>query len=139
MMLLQLWADVPGLGEVELIASTPLAEAVELLNNRTPAFPGNTAFAFGGAVLAPFANRIRGRLEVEEIETWIGERIVRLPANGGSRQSGDERYAIHGLILDTPADSLSIAGDQASGVALLDQSSAWPSSLEFNIDWRLTP
>jgi aldose 1-epimerase len=138
MMLLQLWAEIPGLGEIELIASPPMAEAADRLNDRTSTFPGNTAFAFGGAVLAPFANRVRGRLNGDEIETLVGDTNVRLQANGGSGRPGDERYAIHGLILDEPVSALKIGPDQAFGAAFLGQDGHWPSELEIAIDWRLT-
>lgn len=134
MMLLQAVADLPGRGEVDLIASPALHEAARRLTGDPF---GNEAFAFGGAVLAPFANRIRGREGDGVIETSIGGKAVRLPANWGGKASDAERYAMHGLILDRAADVLTFGPDHASGRLSPDDAGPWPGRLEYAIEWRL--
>src|SRR6201746_1462778 len=107
-MTLQLRARLAGRGEVDLIASPPLAGALARFARSPGPFPGNESFAFGGAVLIPFANRIRGRLssDGQTITTRILDREVTLPANFGGRRPGAERVAMHGLILDSPVGAI---------------------------------
>jgi aldose 1-epimerase len=138
-MLLQLWAELPGLGEVELIASPPLEEAARRLNDQSGPFPGNASYGFGGAILAPYANRIRGRQVNDVIETQVGDLMVRLPANCSGKAPGAERYAMHGLILDTPAPALRLKADEVFGIAHMEAGGAWPSDLDIEIEWRLSP
>src|SRR5438045_1904923 len=82
MKVLQARAFLPGVGEIDLLHDAP----------------------FGGALLVPFANRIRGRLSSDgtAIDTSVLGRRVRLPANWSGREAGAERCAMHGLMLDTP-------------------------------------
>ncbi len=135
MMLLQLWAHLPGFGEVALIAAQSLDEAAHILNRQDGPFPGNAAYSFGGAVLAPFANRIRGSLTGGRINVAIGEGHARLEPNG---DAGAEPFAIHGLILDTASTDVVTGPDAAEGVVRLGDDDAWPSVLEVHIAWRLT-
>lgn len=100
---LQVRARVPGLGEVDVIASPPLEEArVRFAAASREPFPGNESYLFGGAILIPYANRIRGRLSPDRrtIAARIPGGEVTLPANAGGRRPGAEQYAMHGLILD---------------------------------------
>src|SRR5689334_13753224 len=62
--------------EHELLATPPLDEAIAALDGGREDFAGNRAFSFGGAILAPYANRIRGRQlpATREIEAEIGGR-----------------------------------------------------------------
>jgi len=101
MMTLQLRAHLPGRGATDLIAAPSLERAREILDDEAGEFPGNPSYFFGGAVLLPFANRIRGTLapDGKTIETSILGKTVRLPANAGGRKPGAERYAMHGLLL----------------------------------------
>jgi aldose 1-epimerase len=144
MMLLQAKAAFPGLGAVDILAAPAPAEARERLDGRGPDAMGNVAFAFGGAVLAPFANRIRGRPGPDEssIVTEVAGIEVRLPANGGGRPTGAERYAIHGLILDSAAEAPRVRqGDGwAEAEARLragDFGGRWPGEAELAIRWTL--
>jgi len=68
-----------------------------------PTFPGNASFGEGGAILIPFANRIRGERTPDglEIATTVLDRHVLLPANWGGRRPGAQRYAMHGLFTGT--------------------------------------
>ncbi|NML16171.1 aldose 1-epimerase [Azohydromonas caseinilytica] len=107
MMVWQLWAELPGLGEVALLHAPPLAEAGTVLQAGPPDRTGNNSFKVGGAFLLPFANRIRGAFSAADraLDTDIAGRRLRLFANGGGTRPGAEQYAIHGLILDRAVDS----------------------------------
>ena len=142
MMLLQATASIPHLGEVGVLAAPPLAAAAERLDGGPDDFAGNAAFAFGGAILAPFANRIRGRFDPGKrtIETTILGRTVALPANWGGKAAGAEAYAMHGLILDRAVGQLEIAPDGASARGLIfagDFGRGWPGDITLAITWRL--
>jgi len=108
MMTLQLRAHLPGLGDRDLLAAPPLAEALARLAGETGPFAGNASFFFGGAFLIPYANRIRGALSADgqTIDAEILGRTVRLPANWGGRRPGAERYAMHGLVLASRMDEI---------------------------------
>lgn len=135
MMLLQLWADLPGRGEVPLIETPDLDEAAARLNDPSGAFPGNVAYAFGGAVLAPFANRVCGRLEDGCLEVETGNGPARLAPNG---DAGTVPFAIHGLILNTPSTEVRSQPGAVEGVVELGDDGAWPSVIRLHIAWRLS-
>jgi aldose 1-epimerase len=103
MMTLQVRARLPRLGEVDLLTAPPLEKAGELFGADQGGFPGNASYLIGGAILLPYANRIRGRLSADgrTITARILDREVTLPANAGGRRAGAERYSMHGLILDS--------------------------------------
>jgi aldose 1-epimerase len=106
---LQVTAHLPTHGEFELLTSPPLDEARRLLEGGFGGFLGNASYLIGGAVLLPFANRIRGELSSDRktVRTRIGDRSVDLPANWGGRRPGAEQYAMHGLILASRMDEMS--------------------------------
>jgi galactose mutarotase-like enzyme len=85
-----------------------LDETHQILNSGDDDLTGNKLFSFGGAILLPYANRIRGTLSSDKksIETKILGKTVRLPANGGGKEVGAEQYAIHGLILNSPVSQV---------------------------------
>jgi aldose 1-epimerase len=99
MNLLSVKAFVPGKGAVDVIASPSLQETKQLLDGDNPF--GNKAFTIGGAILVPYANRIRGKLSADgqTIETTIGSKKVQLPANWQGKNPGAEKHSMHGLIL----------------------------------------
>jgi aldose 1-epimerase len=101
MNLLQIKAYLPGKGEVELLASPSVEEAKKLLDGDDEF--GNKSFYIGGAVLLPYANRIRGKLSADKewIETNIAGKKVSLPANWIGKKEGAERNSMHGLILSS--------------------------------------
>ena len=80
-------------------------------------FPGNASYLIGGAILLPYANRIRGTLSADgrTVTTRILGREVRLPANAGGRRPGAERYSMHGLILDSRVDEIERRDHGGSG------------------------
>jgi len=118
MNLFQIRAFVPRLGEIDVLRSPSLQEAADQFNDDD--FMGVHSFRFGGAILLPFANRIRGQLLAEgsAIETKILDEHVRLPADWHGRRPGAEKCAIHGLILASKFDIANISDDYV--VATLD-------------------
>ncbi|HUA85062.1 MAG TPA: aldose 1-epimerase [Bryobacteraceae bacterium] len=143
MNIFQIRANLPGKGVVDLLTSPPIEQAkTDLASDNF----GNASFSFGGAILAPFANRIRGKLIGDDIETNINGKTMHLPANWKGKKPGAERHAMHGLILASPMDitELSSNRDQAVATAELDAgdfTGHWPSktnltiSATLNRDW----
>ncbi|HEX3131622.1 MAG TPA: aldose 1-epimerase [Thermoanaerobaculia bacterium] len=109
MMTLQVTAHLPKQGEFDLLTSPPLEEARRILEDDSSGFIGNGSYLIGGAILVPFANRIRGEMAPDRrtIRADVGGRSVRLPANAGGRRPGAEQYAMHGLILASRMDEVS--------------------------------
>jgi len=99
MAVLQITAFLPGKGEIDLLNSPPLPEAAKLLNNEDDEF-GNEVFKIGGAILLPFANRIRGKLSPDgkSITAEVAGKTVTLPANWSGSHPGAEKHSIHGLM-----------------------------------------
>lgn len=85
---------------------------------------------FAGAILLPFANRIRGRLEPDgrTLDANVLHRRVRLPANWSWKQPGAEKCAIHGLMFDATIRVAECGPDYVVGVLDAgDFSDHWPS------------
>src|SRR3954453_12331785 len=147
MMTLQVRARLPELGAVDLIASPPLAEAkARFERSAGQPFPGNESYFFGGAVLIPYANRIRGKLSADgrTITTRILDREVTLPANSGGRRPGAEQYAMHGLVLDSQVGSLERRTSEGEDVLrgtlqAGDFGWGWPSRTELTFENLLRP
>ena len=99
MAVLQIRAFLPGKGEIDLLNAPPLPDAAKLLNKEDDEF-GNEVFKIGGAILLPFANRIRGTLSPDgkTITATVAGRTVTLPANWSGNNPGAEKHAIHGLM-----------------------------------------
>jgi aldose 1-epimerase len=119
MNLLQITANIPGKGVIDVLATPPLDQVAKALSNDKF---GNMSFStFGGAFLVPYANRIRGTLsqDGQSITTeWHGKKLV-LPANWGGKNPGAERHSIHGLILTRKADELEVSKDGSSVTATI--------------------
>jgi aldose 1-epimerase len=115
MNLFQIEARIPGRGIVPLIASPDLEEASRQLNNGPDDAHGVRSFAFGGAFIAPYPNRIRGKLTDDGkniVTSWHGK-TIKLPAVWkGKANPNAELHAIHGLILDRKADELKLSSFQ---------------------------
>jgi aldose 1-epimerase len=111
MNLLQITANVPGKGRVEVLASPNLEEAAHILDNEPRSSGGVLSFSFGGAFLVPYANRIRGMLtsdQTELVTNWKGKKITLPAVWKGKTNPNPELHAIHGLILNQKPDSVSI-------------------------------
>jgi galactose mutarotase-like enzyme len=139
MMLLQARLRLPDGREVDALAAPPPAEAARELDGGPDDFNGNKAFSFGGAILAPFANRIRGRpVEPRQIEAIVDGRRVRLPRNWGGKAPGAEQYAMHGLILDACIDVEASSPAVVRGrLAAGDFGGRWPGRAELAFEWLL--
>lgn len=99
----QITANVPGKGEIPILASPTLEEAASKLNGGPDDQYGNQSFLIGGgAFLVPYPNRIIGPLSPDgkTITTkWHGKTIV-LPANWhNSADPTRDKHAMHGLIM----------------------------------------
>jgi aldose 1-epimerase len=114
-------AYVPGKGVTDVLVTVPLNEAAQLLNGGPDDPYGNGSYKYGGAILVPFANRIRGKLSPDgkTIETTILGKTVHLNANSHGKKNGAELHAMHGLILDRAMDKVDLQSgdDQASVTA----------------------
>jgi galactose mutarotase-like enzyme len=144
LMLLQARARLADGREVDVLAAPDAAGAARAMDGGPADIGGNASFAFGAAVLAPYANRIRGAMSPDgrRIAARIAGREVLLPANGGGKAPGAERYAIHGLILAASVAPIEIE-HHAGVVSATGQIHAgdfgvgWPSSTLLELRWEL--
>jgi galactose mutarotase-like enzyme len=119
----QITANVPGKGEIPIMASPTLEEAASKLNGGPDDQYGNASFSFGGAFLVPYPNRILGPVSADgkTVTTkWHGKTIT-LPANWhSSADPTKDLHAMHGLILASQGQDVqtqSIAdGESLTGV-----------------------
>jgi aldose 1-epimerase len=115
--LLQITANLPGKGTTNVLFAPPLSEVQTKLSGSDPADKnGNGSFAYGGAFLVPYPNRIRGKLSDDKqsiITSWHGKPLT-LPANFSGKKPGAELHSIHGLILTSKTDDVKVA-DSADG------------------------
>ena len=106
--LFQVTANLPGKGEISLLASPGIEEAASKLNGGPGDAYGVASFSFGGAFLVPYPNRILGKptQDGKGITTsWQGHSLT-LPADFGGKLPGAQKTAIHGLILASKVDSV---------------------------------
>jgi len=136
MNLLQITANLPGKGKINILATPPLDQVAQALTD--DAF-GNMSFSnFGGAFLVPYANRIRGTLSPDGrtlTAYWHGKKLT-LPANWSGKNPGAERHSIHGLILTRKTDILQISPDGTSVTATIHAGNFdghWLSSTDLTI------
>ena len=99
MAVLQIKAYLPGKGEIDVLNAPPLPQAEQLLDKDDDPF-GNQVFKIGGAILLPYANRIRGTLSPDgkSITANVAGQTVTLPANWSGNVPGAEKHSIHGLM-----------------------------------------
>jgi hypothetical protein len=142
MEILQITANFPGKGNIDVLASPDLAGAKKMLDEDDDDF-GNLGYRLGAAFLAPYPNRIRGKLSADTktlTTEWEGHTIT-LPANNG-RQPGGDIHAMHGLILKAKTDDVSVTkfkgGEEVSGIIHAgDFGGHWLSKTQFVITIRL--
>jgi len=132
MMVLQIVAQIPELGETNVLEAPSLDRTRQILSDGEDDYMGNKSFAFGGAILLPYANRIRGypSPDRKSIETKILGTMVRLPANGGGKAIGAEQFAIHGLILKSD-----VTGVSKTSTVQEDRVTAYLSAGNFGGHW----
>jgi galactose mutarotase-like enzyme len=109
MELIQVTANFPGKGSMNVLASPDLAAAKEMLDVKDDA-NGDLGYRLGAAFLVPYPNRIRGKLSADGktlTTSWEGHTIT-LPANNIGKNPGAERHAMHGLILKAKAEDVQV-------------------------------
>lgn len=138
-MLLQAMLALPSGEHVELLHAPSPAEAAAALDGGPDDFAGNKAFSFGGALLLPYANRIRGRaIEPRRLATQVNGRDVELPRNWGGRAPGAETYAMHGLILEQAIAFVQPAPNIIEGRwTAADFGGRWPGQADIGFRWGL--
>jgi galactose mutarotase-like enzyme len=143
MEIIQITANFPGKGNVDVLMPKTLAEAKQILDVNDDEF-GNLGYRLGAAFLAPYPNRIRGKLSADTktlTTEWEGHAIT-LPANNG-RQAGGDIHAMHGLILKRKTDEVKVSkvpgGEQVVGVIHAgDFGGHWLSKTDLVITVTLT-
>jgi aldose 1-epimerase len=124
--------DVPSFVDATFLPSLGLRldQARARIHDREPVDLLHDSLSFGGAILLPFANRIRGRLEPDgrTLDANVLHRRVRLPANWSGKEPGAEKCAIHGLMFDAPVRIAERGPDYVVGVLDAgDFAGHWPS------------
>jgi len=121
MELLQITANFPGRGNVDVLASPDFAASKKMLDEHDTAV-GDLGYRLGSAFLVPYPNRIRGKLSADGktlTTEWHGQTLT-LPANNIGSKPGAERHAMHGLILkahtDDVAEKTIPGGKEVTGV-----------------------
>lgn len=145
MNLFQITANIPGKGEINVLASPSLEVAAQKLNGGPDDLNGNASFSFGGAFLVPYPNRIRGKLSADgkTITTeWNGKQIT-LPANWAGKKPGAEKHAMHGLILASKTQDVHVEntsdGQTVTGVIHAGNFGGyWPSQTDLKFTISLT-
>lgn len=139
-MLLNAQLRLPSGRIADGVVGPDAASAAASLDGGPDDFAGNKSFAVGGAILAPYANRVRGRAlaQSREIEAAVDGQFVRLPRNWGGRAPGAAQYAMHGLILNAPVAWTQPSEDRVTGrLAAGDFGGRWLSRAELEFEWRL--
>ncbi|HLI64279.1 MAG TPA: aldose 1-epimerase [Terriglobales bacterium] len=144
MAVLQIKAYLPGKGEIDLLNAPPPPEAKQLLDKEDDGF-GNAVFKIGGAILLPFANRIRGALapDGKTITATVAGKTVTLPANWSGREPGAEKCAIHGLMRRARFENVITRNGAAdSSVDAVyharDFDGHWPSDTDVEVETTLS-
>ncbi len=143
MAVLQIRAYIPGKGEIDLLNSPSLPEAEQLLDKGDDEF-GNQVFKIGGAILLPFANRIRGKVSPDgkTITARIAGKFVTLPANWSGEKPGAEKHSIHGLMRRSEFDDVAVRNRDQDSTVTADLRAGnfddhWPSDTDVKVETTL--
>jgi aldose 1-epimerase len=144
MEILQITANFPGKGNVNVLASPDLAGAKKMLDVDDDDF-GNLGYRLGAAFLVPYPNRIRGKLSADGkmlTTEWRGHTLT-LPANNIGKLPTAERHAMHGLILKAKTEDIKVqngtSGGEVTGVIHAgDFGGHWLSKTDLTVNIRLT-
>jgi galactose mutarotase-like enzyme len=144
MEVLQITANFPGKGNIDVLASPDLATSKKMLDEQDTA-NGDLGYRLGAALLVPYPNRIRGKVSADGktlTTEWNGKTIT-LPANNIGKEPTAERHAMHGLILKAKTEEVSVekisGGEKVSGVIRAgDFSGHWFSKTDLIVTVQLT-
>jgi aldose 1-epimerase len=116
MEVLQITANFPGKGNVNVLSSPDLAGAKKMLDVDDTA-NGDLGYRLGAAFLVPYPNRIRGKLSADGktlTTEWQGHTLT-LPANNIGKLPTAERHAMHGLILKSKSEDVKVSNGTGGG------------------------
>jgi galactose mutarotase-like enzyme len=144
MEVLQITANFPGKGSIDVLASPDLAAAKKMLDV-DDTDNGDLGYRLGSAFLVPYPNRIRGKLSADGktlAAEWRGHTLI-LPANNIGKLPTAERHAMHGLILKSKTDNVEVnkipGGEEVTGVIHAgDFGGHWLSKTQLVVTIRMT-
>ncbi len=144
MEVLQITANFPGLGNLNVLASPDRDAAAKILDTEDNEV-GAKGYSMGSAFLVPYPNRIRGKLSADGktlTTEWEGHSLT-LPANNVGKLPTAERHALHGLILKSKTDGVTVkkvhGGEQVTGVIHAgDFGGRWLSKTDLDFTITLT-